>query len=460
MTVDQTRVNQTAVNESSDTAVVSVETEAAAPGWRSQSDAGIPWWEWVLAGLALLAIARSPLLFLRQETMDIFGGEIPRQWRDDTLLVSAFITVQLAVLVVALVRCPPRTLLRQPWLLGLLAVAWASTAWSVMPEVTQQRALTFAGTAVIGWYIGARWSLRGQVAIVAGSGAVGAFASVLLLVFWWDRAQATEGLVSNRWHGIYLNANLFGLAMAIAVIATVVMIFSLRGRWQVAAIIAAAVEAFLLLQTDSIASQLTCIAAILVMGFVALLRRVRPQLRLPLAAGAGAIVAVGTALVLAFDSILLDRFGRSSTLSGRTEMWEINADYFGEKPLKGWGFEALFRYPPAIEDVTERWGRYPWSAHSGYYEVLLGVGLIGLAFFLVFLAVTTWRSGRFALRADPRDYISLWPIGILAYALLINTAESFITSNEPPFALVVAVAVAVTAGNARRARTASSGDAR
>jgi hypothetical protein len=49
----------------------------------------------------------------------------------------------------------------------LMALAWASTAWSIAPDVTGRRVMALVFTSLFGVYLGARWSWRDFVTLNA-----------------------------------------------------------------------------------------------------------------------------------------------------------------------------------------------------------------------------------------------------------------------------------------------------
>ena len=85
---------------------------------------------------------------------------------------------------------------------------------------------------------------------------------------------------------------------------------------------------------------------------------------------------------------------------------------------------------------------WPYAAHNGYLEIRLGMGQVGLLLLTAVLAVSLWRSFRYAWSRD--DMISLWPFALLVFAIVVNLSESLFIANEATWALVVAAAVCVT----------------
>jgi O-antigen ligase len=140
--------------------------------------------------------------------------------------------------------------------------------------------------------------------------------------------------------------------------------------------------------------------------------------------------------------------GRRMNLSKRTLIWSVDSRFSDLQPWKGWGFEALWSHPPAVSTFQALTKTFPYSSHSGYYEVLLSTGRIGVGVFVAFLVVAAWRAFRFAW--DGLDSASIWPLTYLVFAAVANASESLFVSGEAVWALTVAAAVSATRAAGRR----------
>src|SRR5205085_2349726 len=148
----------------------------------------------------------------------------------------------------------------------------------------------------------------------------------------------------------------------------------------------------------------------------------------------GAVVAVGLAVYM-FPDVLafaLRSMGRSTTLSGRTNLWtdllRIDTD-----PLLGTGFESFF-----LGDRLEYlWSKYWWhpnEAHNGFLETYLTLGVIGIGL-LAWLIVTGYRNATRTYRRNPK--LGSLAIALLVVTVIYNTTEAAFKAmqpavNEPP----------------------------
>jgi O-antigen ligase len=82
---------------------------------------------------------------------------------------------------------------------------------------------------------------------------------------------------------------------------------------------------------------------------------------------------------------------KDSTMTGRTEIWNILFDHIAQRPLLGSGYGAYWTPEPSA--AAESWafaermgGFYPGSAHNGYLEIVNDLGWVGLSALMVYLA--------------------------------------------------------------------------
>lgn len=408
---------------------------------RERRGPGPTGFEFALVGVALFVLARVPMLFLRERIGQALGGPLSLPWQDDHIIRGAFLLVEMMVLVVAVRVCAPKSLLRQwPWIpfLGFIVI---STAWSVEPGVTWRRAGMFLATALVGWYFGERFRPRQQAFVVAGVGGAAALFSVVALVFWPDLARSTEGLY-GLWSGGYVHRNLLGLAMASGLLALPFVLRRLRGAALVAGFALGYLEFYLFWRSGSRTGLVALLAAGGAVLVVAALRCLRSRGVTDRGGAVAALLVAGLSGYVVHDNWtkILSWLGRNATLTSRSTIWAILRPFVDRRPLQGWGFEAFWVYQPAVAEATA--GFYFVHAHSGYYEILLGVGKIGFALFVFALVITAWRLFAFAWHEPGLD--GLWPLAIAVFVAVTNISESFFVSNDAQWALLVAAGVTAT----------------
>ncbi|WP_162197187.1 O-antigen ligase family protein [Loktanella sp. S4079] len=83
-------------------------------------------------------------------------------------------------------------------------------------------------------------------------------------------------------------------------------------------------------------------------------------------------------------ALLLQRLGKSSTLTGRTELWGYAEDVIRQRPWTGHGSGGFWRYEEndLVRQIFAEFHKSPnqvFSFHNSYFEITVHFGLVGLA---------------------------------------------------------------------------------
>jgi O-antigen ligase len=140
---------------------------------------------------------------------------------------------------------------------------------------------------------------------------------------------------------------------------------------------------------------------------------------------------------------IFEFFGRDSTLTGRTDVWDLVWDQIQKRYWLGYGYQAFWVDP--IGPATRIWLELKWNTpevHNGYLELWLGLGFIGLlavATSLVTNFALAWKASRGADRLA-----NYWAVLYLTFFISYNLSESLILEQNDIFwVLYVAVVVAL-----------------
>jgi O-antigen ligase len=137
------------------------------------------------------------------------------------------------------------------------------------------------------------------------------------------------------------------------------------------------------------------------------------------------VLSCFSVLFLGIGGGALQTLGRNSTLTGRTDVWEILLKV-PINPIVGTGFESFWlgkrlQYLwtfPIVDGLNE--------AHNGYFEVYLNLGCIGLAL----LAGIFWTGYRNVLRLLDRDpEAGRLRLGYFVSAVIYNFTEAGIRTS-------------------------------
>ena len=402
--------------------------------------------------LALLAFTKGPVYRIRVEIADLGPG---RDFIDDRAVQATFLAIGAALIAVSW-PARHRLLTRARAVVVsqgvLLAVVLASGFWSIATRRTLEQGVMWAvGTGGFA-LASARFHPARLVASVWGAMLIGVVASLIAGAGDWRFAYDRNGDLA----GIYFNRNSLGAVAAIGVVASVLLGAEMVRRWRrrgdrrhLVALGVVVAGGVVDLGVWWQAGSLTPAFAVLVaLGAVLLVwmatapgptRDTRRRAALVLAAGTGGVAVVA----LALRGWLTDLVDRSPTFSGRTEIWAEVLEAYGRRPVGGFGFMAVWFDPDLRAGLVER-GRDVYEAHSGYLEILVGVGIPGAIALGVVVAVGVAAVGaRVRERADP---LALAAVAFVAFSLAANLGETYIGANLVVWMLFVTATVQAALG--------------
>ena len=157
-------------------------------------------------------------------------------------------------------------------------------------------------------------------------------------------------------------------------------------------------------------------------------------------------VLIAGVIFLAFHNDVLEwlsgTFNKDMTLTGRTYLWERARELALERPIEGRGFAAFWQQGNL--DAEGLWqfahiqSRFGFNFHSTYYDIVIGMGWIGLAVFAVTLAFGVGRAATAYVR-KPTLIACFWLA--IAIDLLIRMPIETIGTYEFDFATLLLFAL-------------------
>jgi O-antigen ligase len=169
-------------------------------------------------------------------------------------------------------------------------------------------------------------------------------------------------------------------------------------------------------------------------------------------AGAGvlSVIVIGASIVFLAPDLLVGAIGRDLTLTGRTDIWAAAAPAVAASPWLGYGYYAFWlpdNGPAYWVRETVNWPVA--SAHSGWLEMGLGMGRIGVALMALQLAVTLLRGAR----AFGDAIAGLWAPAFLVVFAMYTMSESHALQANNLFWIIYTAVAARLALDVRKART-------
>ena len=148
------------------------------------------------------------------------------------------------------------------------------------------------------------------------------------------------------------------------------------------------------------------------------------KLKLPMAAVLAAIPIAyfGLAAVISnLASRVAFRVYGDATFTGRIFIWDFIETQTALKPWFGWGFRSFWFVPFSPINNAPGFVRDMPSSHSGYLDMRLETGYVGLAIFLAFVVAAVY-SLEHVRRINPRRAFAL--LALFIYILIMNLMET------------------------------------
>ncbi len=323
--------------------------------------------------------------------------------------------------------------LRRNWfLVSLVLLALLSSLWAEMPDLVLRKSIGVLGTTLFGIALAVRFSFREQLRILSWLFRIIAVLSLACIVLLPSYGISNEG----EWQGIFEYKNALGSMMALSVLIE----WQLPTDSRVAKLLkccALLLSAVLLRFSDSITPTVALIGALLLIEiykFAAL------RLRIPLYAiflTTSILVTAGMGLLVANEDSVAEALGRSSNLTGRTEIWNMVVSFIPQRPILGYGYSGFWQgASPESTEVNRVMRGLVMYSHNGYLEMLLTLGAIGLLITVIYLCIGMKRARYFS--GQRQAGTELWPLAFLFYFILHNLGECTILIQDIEWAICVA----------------------
>jgi exopolysaccharide production protein ExoQ len=304
----------------------------------------------------------------------------------------------------------------------LLAFALLSVWWSDSPALTARHSLSLAASAIGGLYLAARYSLAGQLELL---GTVFKISIVLSFLFGALKVGTAVDDLEGAWYGIYTQRNSLGAMMTLSV-----LVFLLWGRVQPAerraSRIWVALSVVLIFLSGSVTALISAGLLLLLVPVMSFIKTHPARARKVMAAGT---LTAGLVVFLAASHLepLFNAVGRDITFTGRTTIWGATVAEGADRFWLGSGFDAFWiGNKGASGEVQKIAGWAVPSAHNGFLEIWLALGVTGLAIFFLGFCICCSRSMQLFLRGHHGD--AMWPLLFLILLVLLNLTQSALVS--------------------------------
>ncbi|GGB07512.1 O-antigen polymerase [Brucella endophytica] len=275
------------------------------------------------------------------------------------------------------------------WILAFALFACMSFMWSAAPAVTLRAGIQYTTTIICALIasrvIDAATLTRG----VSLGVCVVLLYSLAFGQYYYDPLDGSYSFV-----GAFSSKNQLGFFASLGLYFVFASFFVLKTsrRWRVVAIPLGALSAYSLLASSSATSILATSATLLVVMTVGLVLKFSPRNRRAFFT-IGVVIAIAVAIVglnAGAVEAILGAFGKDTTLTGRTYLWDQGMRAAHESPLIGVGYYAY--WVQGFSEAERLWdefyiaSRSGFHFHSTYIEAAVELGLVGLGLIAFILA--------------------------------------------------------------------------
>lgn len=282
---------------------------------------------------------------------------------------------------------------RHAWMLAFAVLVVLSVFWSAVPSVSLRAGIQYLTqvicTLIAARIIDIRTLTRGMI---AGVGIVLIY-SILFGGYEYDLMDGTYSFV-----GAFASKNQLGLYASLGIIVSfaAVFIFGERRIWLAGAGVTGLLSAYCLAVCQSATSVLTTAVVIALIIGLRVVLALTPQQRKLLVIGGGVavIVLVTASVYLGVVDAILGLFGKDSTLTGRTYLWQQGLAAAAQNPVFGIGYQAYwvqgFAEPERLWNEFYITARTGFHFHNTYIETDVELGFVGVLLLALTLLKILW----------------------------------------------------------------------
>jgi exopolysaccharide production protein ExoQ len=339
-------------------------------------------------------------------------------------------------------------------LVMLLALLMMSGLWSIKPEITNPRLLEVWQMACFGLFVATRFTIIQQLKLFSFCFCSGAFLSLIVAIVFPSAGRHILHHI-GAFKGIYDYKNTLGSMMIMGMVTC--SLLDLRSLWGRIYRWGGFALCFLLMLLSTSKTSL-----ILTFGILALVQfyqsfRWRGRQTVIFFDVMVLVGACASMLVLENWVALVSGLGKDPTMSGRTKIWGAMLESVMKSPWLGFGRSTFWAEGSALarhagDSISYRY--LPPHGHNGYLDLMMDVGVIGLALFVISFVIAYRRS--LALAYSSKRLEDYWPVAFLTFLAMNNMTESFLMRIYNVYwPMYMAIALSLPSVNIMRQRALS-----
>ncbi|TAE57207.1 MAG: O-antigen ligase family protein [Nostocales cyanobacterium] len=310
------------------------------------------------------------------------------------------------------------------WLLLILSAV--SVLWSFAPGSTRTESFKLICSSLFGVYFATRYTLKEQIQILGVAFGLAIILSFLFAVGL-PKYGKMGGVHAGKWRGIFMHKNGLGAKMVFSCVIFLTLAMSAKKKaWIYWCGCGLSIVLILLA-----ASTAALVNLVILIGVFFILRSLwlPYSLMIPTIMG---ISSVGTTFYVWFkenEDLIFGALGKDSNLSGRGDLWGYVYDMIWKQPWLGYGYGGFWQGWNG--ESAYIWFAEPWlptHPHSGFLDLWLSLGLLGLSIFWMGFAMSCIRS-LLIVRLNKSEE-NIFPTIMMIYLMLANLAETSLVGSE------------------------------
>ena len=323
----------------------------------------------------------------------------------------------------------------------MIIIAAVSSIWSDFPMLTLRRSIGLIFPTFFAIYLVLNYSEKERLGLIAtalGIAGILSFIFAKFLPLYGLDSGAGYMVNAGAWRGIFEQKNELGNIMALSIV--VFALLPVKGRKKQMARLGFVIFSFVLLLLSR--SETSIMAIMIIAAMFPLLKSIRSPgpVRIFTYCFYTAIASVAAIWLYAGGmSSVFAAMGKNATFTGRTDIWTALTGFIKERPLLGYGYYAF--WAGNIDFVQHEVGWRVLDPHSGYLQLLLDFGFLGMAIWLTGF-LRTAKNAVSKIRRGKDSFLALWPSIFLLFLVIPNFFESrLIENNSIGWLIYVSIAI-------------------
>lgn len=290
------------------------------------------------------------------------------------------------------------------WILPFAIFACMSFTWSAAPGVTLRAGIQYVTTIICALIASRTIDARTFLSGVSIGVALVLLYSLGFGDYHYDPLDGSYSFV-----GAFSSKNQLGFFASLGVYFVFASFLIVRTSrlWRCIALLCGILSAYCLVASSSATSVIATLATLVITAVVGIVLKFSPKNRRSffLFGLAIALVLMAVAINSGAIDLVLGAFGKNSTLTGRTYLWQEGLRASRQSPLMGIGYQAY--WVQGFSEAERLWNEFYITARSGfhfhntYIEVLVELGYVG--FVLICLVIVGVVLG-FLVRLLTEEY--------------------------------------------------------